>query len=210
MAASGSNADPDLLWTPSHPEKSQATLFRNHINAKYSLSLNSYEDLWRWSCDHRGDYWAEVWDWEKVIGHKGTGPWVDEGATPADNPLWFPGAEVNWAENQLRHASTHPEDIALIATSEPCPGYTPATRKVTQKELYDLVRAAASAMKSAGIVKGDRVAFWGGTCVESVVVLLAVTSLGGIFSSAAADFGVDGVIERLEQVRTSSCLLDVN
>lgn len=36
---------------------------------------------------------------------------------------------------------------------------------------------------------------------EAVVVLLACSSLGAIFSSAAADFGVDGVHERLSQIR---------
>lgn len=33
------------------------------------------------------------------------------------------------------------------------------------------------------------------------MTLLACSSLGGIFSSAAADFGVDGVLERLTQIR---------
>lgn len=33
------------------------------------------------------------------------------------------------------------------------------------------------------------------------MVLLATSSLGGIFSSAAADFGMDGVHERLSQIR---------
>jgi acetoacetyl-CoA synthetase len=50
------------------------------------------------------------------------------------------------------------------------------------------------------VQKGHRVAYWGGNRLEAAVTLLAATSLGAIFSSAAADFGVDGVIERLEQV----------
>lgn len=39
---------------------------------------------------------------------------VDESAKPADNPAWFEDAQLNWAENQLRHAKTRPEAIALI------------------------------------------------------------------------------------------------
>jgi acetoacetyl-CoA synthetase len=56
-------------------------------------------------------------------------------------------------------------------------------------------------MRDSGLKKGDRVAYWGGNTLEAVVVLLATSSLGGIFSSAAADFGTDGVIERMTQIR---------
>ena len=188
------------LWTPSHPENSQSTLFRQHINSRYSLQLDSYEQLWRWSCDHRADFWSEVWDWEGLIGIKGDSPYTDETVPPSSNPSWFPGASLNWAENQLRHAEQYPDDIAIIQTAEACPDNEPGTRRVTQKELYELVRRVQQALKAEGVGKGDRVAFWGGTCLEVVAVLLATSSLGGIFSSAAADFGVDGVVERLEQV----------
>lgn len=191
------------LWTPSDPEAAQTTLFRNLINEKYNLSLKTYEDLWHWSISHRSDFWSEVWDYEQVIGHKGSPPYVDESATPRDNPLWFTDARLNWAENQLRHATSHPDDMVIIQTSEPCSVYSPSPVKVTGKELLRLVGALQRSMRDVGLGKGDRVAWYGGNCLGSVVVLLATTSLGGVFSSAAADFGVDGVIERLEQVSPS-------
>lgn len=189
------------LWSPKDPSSSQTTLFRNRINEKFGLSLESYEQLWEWSCSHRGDFWDQVWGYENVIGTKGPGRLVDETARPADNPLWFEGAELNWAENQLRHHSSRPDDIALIQIPEPCPGWSPSAKKVTQKELYELVGRVQRSMKSSGLKRGDRVAYWGANTLEAVVVLLATSSLGGIFSSAAADFGTDGVIERLTQIR---------
>ena len=191
------------LWTPQHPENSQSTLFRHHINSRYSLQLDSYEQLWRWSCDHRAHFWSEVWDWEGVIGEKGAPPYTDEAVPPSSNHPWFPRASLNWAENQLRHAEQYPDDIAILHTAEACPGNEPGVTKITQRGLHELVWRVQLALKAEGVGKGDRVAFWGGTCLEVVVVLLATSSLGGIFSSAAADFGVDGVVERLEQVRTS-------
>lgn len=39
------------------------------------------------------------------------------------------------------------------------------------------------------------------TYQEAAIVLLASSSVGAIFSSAAADFGVDGVHERLTQIQ---------
>lgn len=192
------------LWTPRDPSTSQTTLFRKHVNERYGLSLETYEQLWEWSCSHRGDFWSEVWDYEQVIGDKGTSSaraWVDESARPADNPRWFEDASLNWAENQLRHHATRPDDVALIQISEPCPGWTPAAKKVTQRELYELVGRVQRSMKRSGVQKGDRVAYWGANTLEAVVILLATSSLGGIFSSAAADFGLDGVVERLMQIR---------
>lgn len=189
------------LWTPKDPSSSQTTLFRQRINRNHNLSLETYEQLWEWSCSHRGDFWSEIWDFENFIGTKGAAPYVDEEARPADNPLWFKGASLNWAENQLRHHTTRPDDIALIQISEPCPGWTPSPKRVTQKELYQLVGRVQRGMKASGLKKGDRVAYWGANTLEAVVVLLATSSLGAIFSSAAADFGTDGVVERLTQIR---------
>lgn len=193
------------IWQPSSPDSSQTALFRNHINATFHTSLSTYQELYHWSIDHRSDFWNAVWEYEDVIGTKQHGPAVDESATPRDNPEWFPGAELNWAENQLRHAHTHPDDVAIIQTSEPCASWSPEPKRVTQKELLQLVGSVQRSLDKAGVGKGDRVAWYGGNCLEAVVVLLATNAVGGVFSSAAADFGVDGVVERLEQVnRTPS------
>ncbi|BEI82107.1 hypothetical protein CcaverHIS002_0212670 [Cutaneotrichosporon cavernicola] len=195
------STDPDQLWAPTHPEAAQASRLAAHISKKYRVQLDTYEDFWRWSCANRGEFWSEVWDWEGVIGDKGPGPFVDAAARPKDNPKWFTGARVNWAENQLRNATMHPGDVAIIDTCEHTPTFKPAPREVTQKELLGLVAQAQAGMKAAGVQKGHRVAYWGGNRLEAAVTLLATTSLGAIFSSAAADFGVDGVIERLEQIK---------
>ncbi|OCF38693.1 acetoacetate-CoA ligase [Kwoniella heveanensis CBS 569] len=195
-----STSDPDLLWSPADPSSSQTELFREYINDTHYLSLESYEDLWKWSVSNRGDFWSAVWDWEQVVGIKGIYT-VDESARPVDNPHWFPDTSLNWAENQLRHLKTRPRDIAIITTSEPCAGHSPSPKRFTQSELYRLVGKTQRSLYKTGVKKGDRVAFWGGNVLEAAVVLLATSSIGGIFSSAAADFGVDGVKERLEQIK---------
>ena len=195
-----------VLWTPSDPDSTQCVKFRNFISERYSLRLENYEQLHQWSITKRADFWLSVWEYEQVIGQlasddKDDHSWiVDESARPKDNPSWFRGTKVNWTENQLRHVKGHEEEISIIQTSEKTDTWFPPCRRYTWAELQKAVKACQEGMKSHGIVKGDRVAWYGGNCFESVVVLLAVVSLGGIFSSAAADFGVDGVIERLEQV----------
>ena len=60
-----------------------------------------------------------------VVGNYGEagveGACVDEAFTPADNPAWFPGVEVCWAENMLRHAKSpsHKDRTALIQVGAP-------------------------------------------------------------------------------------------
>ena len=192
---------PEPLWTPSDVAATQTNIFREHINKKYALNLKTYEDLHTWSIDHRSDFWSSLFAYENIIStSKPSSPIVDEGATPRDNPPWFSGLQLNWAENQLRHAISDPGMISLIQTAEPCDAWTAEPVSVTGGKLREMVGSLERAMRKAGLGKGDRVAWYGGTCVEAVVVLLACTAVGGIFSSAAADFGVDGVVERLQQV----------
>ncbi|WVQ74813.1 acetoacetate-CoA ligase [Cryptococcus sp. DSM 104548] len=194
-------SSPAPLWAPASPCTTQTAHFLHHINTAHGLHLAHYNDLWQWSCTHRSDFWAAVWDYEAVLGDKGEGPYVDERKTPEDNPLWFQRAKLNWAENQLRHAKSRPDHIAIIQVSESCHTYQAPTKRITQHQLYTLVGRAQRSLKQAGVGQGDRVGFWGGNCLEAVVTLLATSSLGAIFSSAAADFGTTGVVERLEQIQ---------
>ena len=158
------------LWTPTDPESTTCARFRAHANKAHSLSLETYADLYKWSIEHRSDFWSDVWDFEDVIGHKGgAGPYVDEGAKPADNPLWFEQASLNWAENQLRHVKERADEVAIIQAQEPAPsvGFEPEVRRIKWRELDVAVGRVQRAMAAVGVRKGDTVAFWGGTCVVS-------------------------------------------
>src|SRR5581483_5231739 len=52
-----------------------------------------------------------------------------------------------------------------------------------------------------GVSKGDRVGAYISNCSETVIAMLATTSIGAIWSSTSTDFGVTGVLERFSQVR---------
>ena len=106
--------DPALLYQPPTPETSPTFRFLRRVNTKFSLSLNSYHDLYNWSTTHIDHFWAMVWDETQVIGHKGSHI-VDKNATPAANPAWFSDAKLNWAENMLSCRSK--EKTAVIQTS---------------------------------------------------------------------------------------------
>ncbi|TPX68574.1 hypothetical protein SpCBS45565_g03060 [Spizellomyces sp. 'palustris'] len=52
-----------------------------------------------------------------------------------------------------------------------------------------------------GVRPGDRIAGYLPNCPDTVIVFLAVTSLGAIWSSTSPDFGITGVLERFSQVK---------
>ena len=105
---------------------------------------------------------------------------------------WFEGAELNFAENLFRFRDDH---IALISIREKHP-----TIKLSYKELYNLVSRCAEGLKNLGVKRGDRVAGFVTNYPESVIAMLAATSLGAIWSSTSPDFGIEGVFDRFSQI----------
>src|SRR5690606_6781729 len=62
------------------------------------------------------------------------------------------------------------------------------------------VAALAASLKARGVTAGDRVAAMMPNCIETIVGMLATTSLGAIWSSCSPDFGVQGVVDRFGQI----------
>jgi acetoacetyl-CoA synthetase len=76
------------------------------------------------------------------------------------------------------------------------------TRKETTFDgLYAQVAAIAAALKARGIEPGDRVAGFMPNVTETVVAMLAATSVGAVWTSCSPDFGFQGVMDRFGQVK---------
>jgi acetoacetyl-CoA synthetase len=82
-------------------------------------------------------------------------------------------------------------------------------RRISHGQLYDAVLQASLALQALGVGPNDRVAFYGPNCAECLIATLATSSLGAIWSSAAADFGAQGVLERFIQIEPK-VLISVN
>ncbi|KAF9534315.1 acetoacetyl-CoA synthetase [Crepidotus variabilis] len=187
------------LFSPQHIEASPTFRLLHRVNELYNLDLKTYYDLYNWSCAHLDLFWSLVWDETNIVGDKGSLV-VDNAALPVQNPAWFAEGSVNWAENMLRCRSD--TKLALIEATEPTPAEPILRlRKVTYHQLYTLVADLVSSLKHYGIGVGDRVASYSSNCIENVALSLATSAIGGIWVSAAADFGPVGVMERFEQVQ---------
>ncbi|PWW14367.1 MULTISPECIES: acetoacetate--CoA ligase [Pseudidiomarina] len=181
-----------VMWQPTAEQIEQARMtdFMRTINRQQQLQLASYHDLHAWSVAHSPTFWRSLWDYCDVIGEPGEIIVKDADKLPGAS--WFPQATLNFAENLLRYRD---DRIALIFRGE-----NGSRQQLSYAQLYQLVAALAAAMRKDGIVAGDRVAGMMPNCIETVIAMLATTSIGAVWSSCSPDFGVQGVVDRFGQI----------
>src|SRR5688572_21943758 len=180
------------LWTP-RPDQaaaSQVAALMAEVNRRHGVALASYRDLHAWTVAHADLFWSLVWDVCEVIGDKGVRLVSDAGRMPGAK--FLPDARLNFAENLLRHAG---DGEAIVFRGE-----DKVTRRMSGTELAALVSRAQQALRAAGVGVGDRVAAMLPNGPEAVLMMLATTSIGAIWSSCSPDFGERGVLDRFGQI----------
>ncbi len=187
------------LWTPS-PERiarAQISAFMAEAAARSGRELNDYQDLWQWSVDERADFWSLLWDYCAVIGDKG-GRVLDNGED-IEHSVWFAEARLNFAENLLRHRGPR---TAIHFRAE-----DRAEQSLSFDELHRQVAAVAAWMRARGLRPGDRVAACLPNMPQTVVAMLAATSIGAVWTSTSPDFGVESVLDRFGQTEPKLLLV---
>ncbi|MBM3131757.1 MAG: acetoacetate--CoA ligase [Chloroflexi bacterium] len=182
-----------LLWQPSEETKNRAnmTRFMRFVNERYRLSCSEYDELYRWSIENIPELWAAVWDFTGIEASRGYDRVVDDlGKFPG--AMWFEGARLNFARNLLRYSDDHP---ALIFKGE---GDLAAS--MTYAELHGAVARLAKSLRAMGVKPSDRVVAYMPNLMETVIAMLAATSIGAIWSSCATDLGVNAVLDRFGQI----------
>ncbi|HHW44082.1 MAG TPA: acetate--CoA ligase [Desulfotomaculum sp.] len=109
---------------------------------------------------------------------------------------WYSGGMTNicynCVDNKIKRGLAG--RAAIIAES----GETGETRTVTYGQLYSLVKQYAAALRGLGVKKGDRVAIYMPTSVESVTAMLACARIGAIHVAIFAGFSAGAVADRLQ------------
>ena len=106
----------NLLWRPSPNRIANTSLFKfiEHVNLNKKMKIKNFDNLHKWSVEHRHDFWDEVWNFYEVIGIKGEKPYLK----PDNNlpgTIFFPKGKLNYAENMLKKNNN---DIAITFWSE--------------------------------------------------------------------------------------------
>ena len=180
-------------WRPTR-ETAAATQLARFTSAATTLSghdLSEYEDLHSWSINQPAAFWQLVWDFTRIQASQ------SPAQTVADLQLfpgarWFPNARLNFAENLLRFRDDRTALICILETGE--------RRELTYAELFAQTAVVAGHLKSKGIGPADRVVGWLPNIAETVIAMLATTSLGAVWSSCSPDFGVAGALDRFGQI----------
>lgn len=183
----------DLLWQPDAERIAQSRMdqFRRDINQRHGLALSSYTDLHRWSVEQREAFWQAIVDFFDIRFHTQPDAALREGAQ-MPSAEWFPGATLNFAEHLLRRRD---DAVAVIAVAE-----NGQREQLTWAELAEHVAGFQASLQAAGVGLGDRVAACMPNTWQTLVAMLATTSLGAIWSCSSPDFGTHGVIDRFGQI----------
>jgi len=179
-----------MLWQPEAPEQTLLAAFMREVEAETKLKFKGYADFWRWSIDAKEAFWSKVWDKSGIIGDKGATVFAP--GKSFQQSRFFPDSKINFAENLLRRRDN---ETGIVFKGE-----NKVERSLTFKEIYDQVSQVRQALQALGVGKGDRVAGFLPNMPETVIAMLAATSLGATWSSASPDFGVQGVLDRFGQI----------
>lgn len=174
------------IWLPKDGNTSNMAQFMSLVG------MDNYPALYQWSINHPEQFWLKLVEYCQLIFQK---KWdaVLTNANQMPGAKWFSGAELNFAENLLRHKNS--DKTAIIFINE-----NSERVELTFKQLTQQVAQVAKFLQSSGVGKGDRVAGYLPNRPETVVAMLATASLGATWSSCSLDFGFDGVFERFHQI----------
>ncbi len=183
-----------LLWQPSVDRIAKSNLLRfiTFVNQKNNLQIMNYDSLYEWSIKFPKKFWPLVWEFAAI---KASRKWDEVLVNPQQmlGSQWFTNAGLNFAENLLQYRNNKP---ALIFVNENL-----TRRTLSYPELFAQVGCFANGLKNQNIKTDDRIAAFMPNLPETAIGMLATTSIGAIWSSCSADFGLHGLIDRFGQIQ---------
>jgi len=172
-------------------EGSRMREFQKAASQKAGRTLASYEDLHSWSVKEPSAFWELIWNYTGIIHSQ---PYVSVVDDPEKMPgaRWFTGARLNFAQNLLRFRD---DRTAIVSAGE-----RGVRARMTYRQLFEHTMSMADHFRRLGVKPGDRIAGFVPNIAETIVCMLAATSLGAIWSSSSPDFGKDAVLDRFGQI----------
>ncbi len=182
--------DPSLgplpTWVPS-PEGIESS---NLGQLMAGIGLDSYDDCYRWSTDHRAEFWEWVIDRLGIVFDRNPSRTLDSPNGPTD-PRWLPGARLNIVDSCFQ-----PEDCVLAVVQ----GREGAETNIhlTYGELETLVNRVANGLRKHGFTPGSRIALYMPMTIDCVAAYLGIIRAGCAVISIADSFAPAEVGRRLE------------
>lgn len=173
----------------------QMKLYRDWLSRERGLSFADYEAMWRWSVTDLEAFWRSIWDYHALTSPT---PWTTA-LTREQMPgaVWFDGAQMNYAQQVLRHvepahAAGQP---AIIAENE-----QGVSRELSWPDLRRQIASLALTLRELGVKRGERVVAYLPNGPEAIIAMLGCASIGAVWSICAPDMGTPAVVDRFSQV----------
>jgi propionyl-CoA synthetase len=172
-----------------------------NVNAKFSVAWRNVD----MPGDYQKEYEASIISPEEFWGraareiqwHKPYRKVLDDSHKPSYR--WFVGGELNTCYNAVDyHVLTgRGEQVALIYDSP----VTNTVRRITYRELLDLVSRFAGVLSSFGVAKGDRVIIYMPMIPETIIAMLACARIGAIHSVVFGGFAPHELAIRIDDAK---------
>jgi acetoacetyl-CoA synthetase len=170
-------------------------LYQDWLREQRGLQFADYDALWRWSTTDLDGFWQSVWDYFDIQSPTPHTAVLARNTMPGAQ--WFPGAQVNYARQVLRHVdAAHAAGLPAIVSSNEKRQH----RELSWTELRRQVASLALHLREQGVEPGDRVAAYLPNVPEAMVAFLATVSIGGVWSICAPDMGTHAVLDRFRQI----------
>ena len=103
MSAPSDSTEPEILWQPDEEtvRNARITAFAERAAQEHGVTVDGYEDLWRWSTTDLRAFWSTVVDHLGVRFHEAPSEVLASEDMPGAQ--WFPGSHA-----QLRRARAAP------------------------------------------------------------------------------------------------------
>ncbi|MET1115512.1 MAG: acetoacetate--CoA ligase [Comamonas sp.] len=173
----------------------QIRRYQDWLAQRHGLVFSDYDALWRWSVTELDAFWQSIWEYCELQSPTPHTAVLARNVMPGAE--WFPGAQVNYAQQVLRHtaAAETAGMPAVISRNE-----QGLHRELSWPELRRQTAALALHLQAQGVQPGDRVAAYLPNIPEAMVALLACASIGAVWSICAPDMGTQAVLDRFRQI----------
>ncbi len=163
-------------------------------------TVEGYDALWQWSTRDLDAFWRSIWDFHGMQSPTPARAVLEQPAMPG--AVWFPGAQVNYAQQVFRHADAahaggHP---AIVFQNERLRARGELVT-LSWPELRRQVASLAAHLVRLGVQRGDRVAAFLPNAPQTAVAFLAAASLGAVWSLCSPDMGPVAVLDRFRQIQ---------
>ncbi|MHA1391812.1 MAG: acetoacetate--CoA ligase, partial [Promethearchaeota archaeon] len=158
----------------------------------YGQNIKGGKDLYKFSVEKIEDFWDAMWKFSDIIASKPFDKVVED-LSVFPGTKWFPGAQLNFAENLLKYKD---DQLAFIFQGE-----TKVTKQMTYAELNKTVARLAKSLKELGVNVGDRVVSYIPNLIETPIAMLAAAAIGATWASCGAELQPNAVIDRFGQIK---------